>query len=399
MENPEFGPYIVEKLWRTFISDQPDPIEVKRLTALWRVNDFEIKPLLKALFLTDAFWDPTNRGRLVKSPIEMVAGTSRSLGLSLPNGTDYAWLLEDLGQMPFLPPNVGGWPEGVAWINDATASGRATILTYILYEAAEQAAQERSPQQPLTIETNAAPKQIVLYDVGHRGRNWRSLTMWMEHDDEGDATGLHIFTGDCDGGCLGSLSQDDDDPNWVSVELWDGWLDDHPQLNEEDLALLQSLGASLPDLVAAASDQLTFQYDPDDPTAEPADIAILTHAADVFRSSTIDEIGPHEGQLVRAFSRANPLGVSSYGMSMMNPDSALEAREEATVIPLTPSVTYETSRDWLNALPGTGLESEKAAAALLAVSRETQGQRDELIASDPDALIRSLILSPAYQVK
>lgn len=69
LARPDFGPFAAEKLWRKFVSDTPDPVEVARLTALLKDHALTIAPLLEALFLTDAFWDPASRGRLIKSPV------------------------------------------------------------------------------------------------------------------------------------------------------------------------------------------------------------------------------------------------------------------------------------------------------------------------------------------
>ena len=48
--------YLTRKLWREFISDSPDPIEVDRLAGSFRRNDYNIASLLNDLFLTLQFW-------------------------------------------------------------------------------------------------------------------------------------------------------------------------------------------------------------------------------------------------------------------------------------------------------------------------------------------------------
>ena len=195
---PDFGPYIVEKLWRAFVSDQPDPAEISRLATRWRDAGLEIRPLLRALFLTDAFWDPANRGRLVKSPVEMMVGTIRALGLEGVDLAEANWMLEEMGQALFLPPNVAGWPEGTGWINDRTATARAAALTEILHgtEPADPRApmmtpETRAPQvaegalrigQPFLVmaETHAEGTGFVVtfYDLGFHGAAWRSISLW-----------------------------------------------------------------------------------------------------------------------------------------------------------------------------------------------------------------------------
>src|SRR5690606_3447381 len=81
LARPETAETVVTKLWRQFVSEKPDPAEVRRLAALFRDGGYEIRPLLAALFSTEAFWAPENRERLVKSPVDLVVGTLRLFAL------------------------------------------------------------------------------------------------------------------------------------------------------------------------------------------------------------------------------------------------------------------------------------------------------------------------------
>jgi uncharacterized protein (DUF1800 family) len=43
--------------------------------------------------------------------------------------------LEKLGQVPFYPPNVGGWPAGEAWLSSATAQYRLSFATWLIKQS------------------------------------------------------------------------------------------------------------------------------------------------------------------------------------------------------------------------------------------------------------------------
>lgn len=427
LSRPEFGPYIVEKLWHTFVSDQPDPAEVARLTGIWKAHNLELEPLLEALFLTEAFWNPANRGRLVKSPLEMLVGTSRSLGLALPDARELRWMAEELGQTPFMPPNVGGWPEGTEWINDATASGRATVLTYLL-SGADGAEPRDSAMMMTAAQTSAAlsagPNDLrvgqvfstyveprdpghgygayfTLFDVGFAGTNHRSISFWLEHNDAETFTSIYPFTGDCTPACLQSLPDNGDNDGVVAFEPWDGFLDENGGISEADRALLRAISTHLPALVASVGDQVLFQPNPVDPNHVAQDVGPLVYAAEIFAENSAALIGEHDGALVFGFSQPAALGLDGNvpGNIPESLDDYIAASEASRIIPVTPQVTYASARDWLNALPGTGPESARAAKALLSVPRAAQGMREEMIARDAEALLRSIILSPVYQVK
>jgi len=131
LEQPLTARLVVAKLWRQFISETPEPGEVDRLAALFRAGGYEMKPLLQALFESDAFWAPANRGRLIKSPVDLVVGTLRLFGLPVGDDRDLAWITRRLGQDLFDPPDVKGWPGGAAWITGASLLDRQTLIARI----------------------------------------------------------------------------------------------------------------------------------------------------------------------------------------------------------------------------------------------------------------------------
>ncbi len=128
LRNPHTAETIVRKLWIEFVSLKPDPDEVTRLAAIFRTGGYEIKPLMRAMFLSPAFRDPANRGGLIKSPVDLIVGTVRVLGLPVPEKTGLVRMMQGLGQLPFDPPNVKGWSGGETWISTYTLLLRQQFL-------------------------------------------------------------------------------------------------------------------------------------------------------------------------------------------------------------------------------------------------------------------------------
>lgn len=131
LKHPRTAETIVEKLWREFVSLKPDPVEIKKLAAQFRTN-YQIKPLMRAILLSAQFRDPASRGALIKSPVELVVGTVHLLGLPVPEKTQLVRMMQGLGQMPFDPPNVKGWPGGESWITTYTLLLRQQFLRRIV---------------------------------------------------------------------------------------------------------------------------------------------------------------------------------------------------------------------------------------------------------------------------
>jgi uncharacterized protein (DUF1800 family) len=132
LARPETAEFICAKLWKEFVSPTPDAREVKKLAGIFRDARYEMKPLLRAMLLSDAFWAPENRGTLVKSPVELVIGTLKLLDVRPMELRPAVIACATLGQNLFAPPNVKGWPGGDAWINSATLLARKQVAERLL---------------------------------------------------------------------------------------------------------------------------------------------------------------------------------------------------------------------------------------------------------------------------
>ena len=128
LARPETAGFITAKLWVEFVSPTPDAAEVTRLAAVWRDAHYEMKPLMRALLLSDAFWSPAAREALIKSPVDLVVGTMRTYEMRPMDLRPAVFACAALGQNLFAPPNVKGWPGGERWIDAATLLGRKQWL-------------------------------------------------------------------------------------------------------------------------------------------------------------------------------------------------------------------------------------------------------------------------------
>ena len=90
--------------------------------------------LVQSILLHDAFRSSAARTGLVKTPVEYVVGTLRAFGVA-PTDVDAARALRELGQVPFRPPSVGGWPQNEAWLTTATAVTRAQFAGRVVAKA------------------------------------------------------------------------------------------------------------------------------------------------------------------------------------------------------------------------------------------------------------------------
>jgi uncharacterized protein (DUF1800 family) len=93
----------------------------------------EIRSSLFALASSEAMRD--SQYELVKSPVEWFVAVCRALNITPSKLTKNSALLNflnKLAQVPFDPPNVGGWPTDSAWLSSASAQFRASFATWLV---------------------------------------------------------------------------------------------------------------------------------------------------------------------------------------------------------------------------------------------------------------------------
>ena len=132
--------FIVKKLYRYFINDLPHGETnesnkvIYSLSNLLKRRDWEIRPILKSIFLSEHFYDESNMNAIIKSPIQLIVQAHRTL--NPPQRKKMAQTLaiasDLMGQRLFAPPSVKGWDGGRAWINTSTIFMRQNTLLYLL---------------------------------------------------------------------------------------------------------------------------------------------------------------------------------------------------------------------------------------------------------------------------
>ena len=131
VSQPNSKRFIAERVWFRYMSSQYAlPTNTKIESAF---EGREIRELLLALASSEAMRD--SRYELVKSPVEWFVAVCRALNITPSKLTKNSALLNflnKLAQVPFDPPNVGGWPTDDAWLSSASAQFRASFATWLV---------------------------------------------------------------------------------------------------------------------------------------------------------------------------------------------------------------------------------------------------------------------------
>ena len=121
-QKDEVSKYICRRLYIWFVYYKIDAATEKNviepLAKIFRDNGYEMKPVLRALFESQHFFDVLNQGCFITSPVDYVIGCLREFGVVFPTAYTnqysmwnyirnwYATMTQDVGD----PPSVSGWP-------------------------------------------------------------------------------------------------------------------------------------------------------------------------------------------------------------------------------------------------------------------------------------------------
>jgi hypothetical protein len=128
---PQCARFFATSLLNWFVYNDPEPELLDAVAALLQRHDFELAPVVGTLLASNLFYTPRAYRALVKSPVEFVIGTYKTLGLSQVDEGALSALLQ-MGQRLFYPPSVAGWPGGENWLTSGTMIARQNFLTRLL---------------------------------------------------------------------------------------------------------------------------------------------------------------------------------------------------------------------------------------------------------------------------
>ncbi len=152
-ENNETALYLSRRLYNFFVYHKIDEATEANVIApmaeIFRANDYEILPVLRALFKSEHFYDAANIGAVIKNPADHLLGLWRTLEIdtsdldihdSLLKNVSLIWSMTELGMEFGDPPSVAGWQAYYQeptydkfWINTDTVTKRAVRQDSLIF--------------------------------------------------------------------------------------------------------------------------------------------------------------------------------------------------------------------------------------------------------------------------
>ena len=161
-QHPATAQFVARHLYSFFVADEPqvpawsvtpprDPEAIDTLATVFTDSGYDIKSVLRALFLSEFFKNA--RYTKIKSPAEVVVGTLRLVGgaeFPAPGIGELARQTGYMGQDLLNPPSVEGWHTGVEWINSGSLMKRINFAADMLGDVERPGIRELRRQVEVT---------------------------------------------------------------------------------------------------------------------------------------------------------------------------------------------------------------------------------------------------------
>ena len=131
LAQPSCAPYITNKALQYFAVPSPSNDYIDRLATQFRASKYDVTTLMRAIFQSPEFKDPSNYRSLVRSPADYMVATMRALQRS-----DLAKQCVTAGgsmdQTLYDMPTVAGWPVNAAWLSSSSLLGRVNFASTVV---------------------------------------------------------------------------------------------------------------------------------------------------------------------------------------------------------------------------------------------------------------------------
>ncbi len=201
----EAAKFFCRKIYKWFVYyDISDDVETNVITPLadiLRNNNYDVKPMLAALFKSDHFFDTTIQACYIKTPFDILTGTLREFDASIPPYIDYvngyplfnsiyssaAGMQMDLLQ----PPDVSGYTPYVQdpmnyelWVNSNSLPRRAdytdSLISDNVLDVKAFASQSSNPADPDQL-INDVTELLLRYPLSDSSKDYVKRTFLLNN--------------------------------------------------------------------------------------------------------------------------------------------------------------------------------------------------------------------------
>ena len=159
--NPNTGRYLAAKLYRFFVSEfrDPDPAFVDRIAAVYQQSQFDMRTVVREVFLTPQFWDSASYFARYSWPVEFIVRALKDVGWAGFSVNDAITPMANMGMQLFDPPDVAGWRARETWFATGAMLARMNF-------AASLAANQKFNLAAVAKPSARTPENLLSYLMG-----------------------------------------------------------------------------------------------------------------------------------------------------------------------------------------------------------------------------------------
>lgn len=183
--------FICKRLYLFFVSDNENQHEIEKLADTFQSTNGDIRSVLRDIFLSDHFRSPEIRFKKIKSPAELVFGTTRLTDrFDIPDmdSSELASQTTFMGQFLLNPPSVEGWHEGEEWIDSGALVERINFVAYELSNHNAFGMKRMAEEVTSSIANDSASNYLdrCLRSMGFIEISDRTRSILIDHIDRSD---------------------------------------------------------------------------------------------------------------------------------------------------------------------------------------------------------------------
>jgi uncharacterized protein (DUF1800 family) len=123
---PEAATFLGRRLFEGLAYEGAEPSVVAELAKLAADGDWELKPIVRTVLLSRAFYSARARKTQVADPVVQMIGLCRVAELPF-EAWDLLWHADNMAQIPLDPPSVKGFPQALGWAGEQPLLNRTVM--------------------------------------------------------------------------------------------------------------------------------------------------------------------------------------------------------------------------------------------------------------------------------
>lgn len=170
-QQPATARNVTSRIWLLLVGPQPPARRIAAIARDWQKHNLTIPWLIKTLLHSPEAAASIRAGDMLRDPIDLMVASLALIGSQHPDAFVAARLhLGRMGQVPFEPPSVKGWPVNDQWLKRRGLQARRRGLQALLADAEvwasrslpDQLISQLTPIAPITLSLPAKPSRDTL---------------------------------------------------------------------------------------------------------------------------------------------------------------------------------------------------------------------------------------------